>query len=112
MFLLIYFLCGIMAKTTMLTNGLPGTVGKALERIGENLKLARKKRGITMGQMAERAFVSRQTIAKLERGHPGVSFGNYAVVAYILGLDKQLENLFAPQSDELGYLLDKERFGI
>lgn len=99
-------------KTAKLSNGLPECVAGALVKIGENLKLARKKRGITMTQMAERAFVSRQTLAKLEQGSPCVSFGNYAVVAYILGLDKQLDSLFAPQNDELGYLLDKERFGI
>jgi len=36
--------------------------------------------------MAARAFITRTTLLKVERGDPGVSLGTYATVLFILGL--------------------------
>ena len=39
--------------------------------------------------MAERAGLSRATIGKIEKGDPTASMGGYAVVLWVLGMDKQ-----------------------
>jgi hypothetical protein len=36
--------------------------------------------------MAERAFISRNTLGKVEKRDPGVSLGIYATVLFVLGL--------------------------
>ncbi|RZK10577.1 MAG: XRE family transcriptional regulator, partial [Flavobacterium sp.] len=45
------------------------------DQLGENIKLARKRRKLTAIQLAERAAIERATLRKIERGDPGVSMG-------------------------------------
>ncbi len=59
--------------------------------------------------MAERAFVSRSTYAKIEKGDPTVSMGAYATVLAILGLVDGVGELADRSSDSLGLDLDEER---
>ena len=58
--------------------------------------------------MAERAFITRTTLQKVERGDPGVSLGIYAVVLFILGLTPRLAGLADARSDDLGLQLEEE----
>ena len=58
---------------------------KALRQLGENLCLARKRRKITAGMMAERANLSLMTLRSIERGSPHVAMCNYMAVIACLG---------------------------
>jgi len=73
---------------------------RTLEIFGENIKLARLRRKISAEQIAERAGISRSTIWQIEKGSPNVSFGAYAQVLFVLGLEKDL--LQVAKDDELG----------
>lgn len=66
------------------------TTGKILAEFGENIKLARLRRKLSAEQMAERANISRPTLLSIEKGMPGVSFGSYAQVLFVLNLEKDL----------------------
>ena len=68
--------------------------------LGENLRLARRRRRLTTTQVAERAGISRTTLRAIERGEPSVSFGAYATVLFCLGLEKDLDQV--AKDDELG----------
>jgi len=68
------------------TNTLPRSARQALVKLGVDMTVARKKRRISTVSMAERAFISRGTLYKVERGDPSVSMGIYATVLSILGL--------------------------
>ena len=46
-----------------------------LSIVGEQLRLARLRRDLSIEQVAERAQCSRLTVAKLEKGLPTVSVG-------------------------------------
>ena len=59
---------------------------KILEQVGENIKLARKRRGFTAIQVAERAGIHRATLYQIEKGNPRVAFGAYFNVFRVLGL--------------------------
>lgn len=48
---------------------------KMLEQVGENIKLARKRRRLTMLQVSERAGINRTTLYQIEKGNPSVSLG-------------------------------------
>jgi len=93
----------------MRQTSIPLPAQHALRKLGRDLSLARRKRGISTSDMAARLFVSRDTLWRLERGDPGVSFGTVATAAFILRLHDRLANLASPGSDELALTLDERR---
>ena len=88
---------------------LPVTARKALVKLGADITVARKKRRISTGSMADRAFLSRSTLARIEKGDPSVSMGAYLSVLAILGLVKHLGQVADRTNDTLGLDLDEER---
>src|SRR6266853_913501 len=81
----------------------------ALRKLGRDLALARRKRGISTSDMAARLFVGRNTLWRLERGDPTVALGTLATAAFVLGLHDRLANLAAPATDALALSLDEQR---
>ena len=59
--------------------------------------------------MAARAFITRTTLLKVERGDPGVSLGIYATVLFVLGLTQRVADLADARADETGLQLEEER---
>lgn len=59
---------------------------KIFEQIGENIKLARKRRKLTTEQVSERAGVHRATLHRIEKGDPAVAIGLYFNVFKVLNL--------------------------
>ena len=88
---------------------IPLPAAHALRKLGRDLALARRKRGIATADMAGRLFVSRDTLWRLERGDPTVSLGTFATAAFVLQLHDRLANLAAPASDSLALSLDEQR---
>ncbi|TYR32203.1 helix-turn-helix transcriptional regulator [Sphingobacterium phlebotomi] len=66
-----------------------------LEQMGENIKLARKRRKLTAVQVAERAGIARSTLYLAEKGDPGVAIGAYFNVLRVLGLQDDFLKLTA-----------------
>jgi len=65
---------------------LPAVPKKMLIAFGKQLKTARKDRQWRQADLAERLGLTRQTIARMEKGDPGVSAGQYFSVAWLLGV--------------------------
>jgi transcriptional regulator with XRE-family HTH domain len=79
----------------------PIPVKKALRKLGDDIRIARIRRRITMDLMAERASISRTTLTKIERGDSSVSLGTYATVIFILGLVANLQNLLDVNKEKI-----------
>jgi len=88
---------------------LPLPVQRTLRKLGSDVAAARKRRRITMQLMAERAATTRQTIARLERGDPGVSLGIYVTALFVLGLSDKLAAVADATADPYLLDLDEER---
>ena len=79
---------------------MPGT-REILEKMGEQIKLARLRRKLSSELVAERAGISRQTLNSIERGASTVAIGSYAAVLHALNnMDSDL--LLIAKDDELG----------
>lgn len=94
---------------TQATSTLPRSARQALIKLGEDIAVARKKRRISTVSMAERAFISRGTLYKVEKGDPSVSMGIYATVLSILGLIEGLGKVADRGTDTLGLDIDEDR---
>jgi transcriptional regulator with XRE-family HTH domain len=81
----------------------------ALSKLGDDIRTARLRRGISATLMAERAFITRTTLGKVEKGNPGVSMGIYATLLFILGMTSRLADLADINNDVVGQRLDYER---
>ncbi|WP_198351297.1 helix-turn-helix domain-containing protein [Flavisphingomonas formosensis] len=88
---------------------LPFPVRKAVAKLGTDIATARKRRRLTMAMVAERAFISRNTLTRIERGDPGVALGIYASVLFVLGLAEGIGTLADPLNDRVGLSLEAER---
>ena len=66
---------------------------KIFEQVGENIKLARKRRKLTTEQVAERAGIHRATLYRIEKGDPAVAFGHYFNVMRVFNLQEDFLKL-------------------
>ena len=73
---------------------------KILEQVGENIKLARKRRTLTTLQVAERADIDRSTLYHIEKGNSSVSMAAYFNTMRVLGLQDDFLKLAA--DDDFG----------
>jgi len=81
----------------------------ALEGLGHDVRSARLLRGIAVADLAARAGMSPSTVARLEKGDPGVAIGTLADVLVVLGLVERLADLIDIRKDDLGLALAAER---
>ena len=87
---------------------LPLRVQRALQKLGSDIRDARKRRRIPVRVMADRALIAPGTLTKIERGDPGVAIGFYASVLFVLGMADRLGEIVDPSRDELGLSLESE----
>jgi transcriptional regulator with XRE-family HTH domain len=88
---------------------LPPKVKRSLSKLGADIAIARKKRGLTALMMAERVGVAKSTYLKVEKGDPTVALGTYAMTFFVLGLSEVLGEILDARRDDQGLLLDVER---
>ena len=91
-----------MAKNTMGTK-LPRKLEQKMQIVGEQIKLARLRRNLSVAQVAERATCSPLTVSRIEKGIPTVAIGIYLRVLYALQLDDDI--LLLAKEDKMGKAL-------
>lgn len=79
---------------------LPRKLSQKLQIVGEQIRLARLRRNISLELIAERAQCSRMTASKVEKGDPTVSMGAYLRVLFALQLADDIELI--AKNDPLG----------
>lgn len=84
----------------------PATQRRA-DALGARLRAARLRRRMSEAEMAERAYISRTTLRKLEHGDLTVSTAILVRVLEVLGLERDLDPIAA--DDEVGHRLADAR---
>ena len=82
---------------------LPRKLEQKMQTVGEQIKLARLRRNLSVAQVAERATCSPLTVSRIEKGVPTVAIGIYLRVLYALQLDDDILSL--AKDGELGRAL-------
>lgn len=91
-----------MGKATM-GNKLPRKLEQKMQVVGEQIRLARLRRNLSVAQVAERATCSPLTVSRIEKGAATVAIGIYLRVLYALQLDDDI--LWLAKEDTLGKTL-------
>jgi transcriptional regulator with XRE-family HTH domain len=84
-------------------------VARLLAELGQNIRLARARRKLSAGLVAERAGMSRPTLRAIERGDPRVTLGALANVLHSLDLVDDLA--VVGRQDVLGRRLEEAELG-
>ena len=88
---------------------LPLPALEALQKLGADIRDARRRRRVPIALMAERVGVSQTTIGKIERGDPTASMGSYTLALFVLGFTERLSDLADGSVDLTGRFLEEER---
>jgi transcriptional regulator with XRE-family HTH domain len=92
----------IMSKKTMAIDGLSQTAIKELRLLGEYIKIARKRRNLSVRAFADRMMVSPPTVISLEKGRPTVSLGVFLQALTALSVERNFSDFLAPENDKVG----------
>lgn len=74
-----------------------------MQIVGEQIRLARLRRNLSMAQVAESATCSTLTLARIEKGAATVAIGIYLRVLYALQLENDI--LLLAKEDAIGRAL-------
>ena len=82
---------------------MPRRVAHNLAIVGEQIRLARLRRDLSIAEIAERATCSELTVMRVEKGMPTVAVGIYMRILFAMDLDESV--LFLAKDDEMGRTL-------
>lgn len=87
----------------------PLPVTRSLNRLGQAISLARRRRHLTQEDLAQRIGASTQTVRRMEAGHPGTAVIHLARALQVFGELEQLNQLLDTPEDTMGLTLMDEK---
>jgi transcriptional regulator with XRE-family HTH domain len=84
---------------------LPLPVERAIQKLGSDLSLARRRRHISQASLAERMGASLTTVRRMEKGDVRVPIHFVARALHVFGEIQALENLLDTVKDDIGLTL-------
>jgi transcriptional regulator with XRE-family HTH domain len=84
-------------------------VKNGAKRIGERVALARKRRRLTLRELASKAGISYDTARAVEAGHLQTGLGAYLAILWAMGLDSEIQAFADPDRDDEGKQLELTR---
>lgn len=100
-----------MARRNKLLQAPPYPVEQALRQLGENLRVARMRRNMTIADAAERIGTGPRAVMDAEKGKASTGMVVYAALLWLYNQIDQLEEVGTPSKDKEGLSLEaaKER---
>lgn len=94
-----------MVQRNILTNTPPFAVEKSLKSLGENLKTARLRRGMSIKEVADKIGTGVRVVRDAEQGKPTTSVVVYIALLWAYDLLETADDLANPLNDEIGIRL-------
>lgn len=98
-----------MVRTNKLQQAPPYDVEHCIRRLGENLRLARVRRNLTIEDVAERIGTGPRAVRDAEKGSPSTGLVVYAALLWLYDQLYELEAVADPTKDEVGLSLELAR---
>ena len=98
-----------MVARNALLQAPPYPVEQALKHLGENLRTARTRRKLTIGEVAQKIGTGPRAVMDAEKGKPSTMIGVYAALLWAYDLLQPLDELANPSTDEQGLRLASAR---
>ena len=93
----------------IMTTPLTPPVNRAIKSLATSLELARRRRGLSQADLAERMGVSISTVRRMENGNPGTAIQYIASALQVFGELDKLHSLMDTAQDPVGLsLMDAE----
>ena len=87
----------------------PLPVTRSLNRLGQAISLARRRRRWTQQDLAERVGASANTVRRMEAGYPGTALVHFARALQAFGELDKLDQLLDTPQDTIGLALMDEQ---
>jgi transcriptional regulator with XRE-family HTH domain len=84
---------------------LPLPAERAIQKLGSDISLARRRRHISQASLAERMGASLTTVRRMEKGDVRVPIHFFARALHVFGEIQALENLLDTARDDIGLTL-------
>jgi transcriptional regulator with XRE-family HTH domain len=91
-----------MTRASQSSQALPTVAVDQLQKLGRDLAIARKRRHLSLREMADRMRVNLKTVQRMEKGDRAVGIGILAAALWILGMHRRLGDLVSPETDATG----------
>jgi len=98
-----------MVRSNKLQEAPPYEVEQALKRLGENLRIARIRRNLTIADAAERIGTGPRAVMDAEKGKPSTGLVVYAALLWLYDELHKLDDVVDPAKDEAGLALELAR---
>ena len=98
-----------MPRPLQLNQTAPFAVKNGAQRIGERLTMARKRRRLTLRELASKAGISYDTARAVEAGNLQTGLGAYLAMLWARGLESEIQMFADPERDEEGKQLELTR---
>ena len=95
-----------MVRTNKLNLAPPYPVELSIKRLGENLRVARIRRNLTIADVAERIGTGPRAVMDAEKGKPSTGMVVYGALLWLYDQLYQLDEVADPSKDEEGRLLE------
>ena len=73
-----------MSRATRASPAISESTTDQLQKLGRDIAVARKRRHMSMSEMAERMMVNLKTVQRMEKGDPAVGIGIVATALWVL----------------------------
>jgi transcriptional regulator with XRE-family HTH domain len=87
----------------------PYAVKAAARRLGERIRLARKRRSLTLRELASKAGIAYDTCRAVEQGNLMTGIGAYFALIWAMGLESEFAGFLDSDRDEEGKQLELGR---
>ena len=96
-----------MTAKNLLTDAPPYDVERAIRRLGQDMRIARLRRNMTVNEVADRIGTGPRAVMDAEKGKPSTGIAVYVALLWAYDLLNPFEALADPQNDSEGIAFDR-----